>query len=169
MLCLPRLSAAFSKSSIVFETRLGQFPNVSWKYARLMSCSFTSHDKLADLVTETDTLLVESSDSFNQSTCIGTSHKHILNVLHRSLPVPQSNAIALIPASSISSVISSALGEAGHATRLWNNPGSRSTPDLQWICSECPSQNPPRSFKIDSQSSKVSGTEPVISPADPIT
>ena len=58
----------------------------------LMSCAFTSNYKLADLMTETSTLLVESTAS------------SILNVLHRCLPVPQSNAITLIPASSISSV-----------------------------------------------------------------
>ena len=58
------------------------------------------------------------------------SHKHILNVLHQSLPVPQSNAIALILASSISSVISSAW-----PVSICTNPRSRSTPDLQWTIS----------------------------------
>ena len=74
------------------------------------------------IITETSTLLVESANSSIKDVCatrlcytrrfnrlaLEQSHEHILNVLHRSLSVPQSNAIALIPASSISSVISSA-------------------------------------------------------------
>ena len=141
---------------------------VPWKYAPLMSKSFTANDKLADIMTETSTLLVESADSSMSATrlCLALkqSHKHHLNVLHHFLPVPQSNAISLIPASSISSVSSSAWG-TGYATSLCTKPGSRSTPDLQENIHHCHSQNPPRSFKNGSQSSEVSGTEPIISPA----
>ena len=76
-----------------------------------MSWSFTSNDKLADIVTDTNTGLVESTDSSVKDVCatrlcktrifsqlaLEQSHKQILNVLHRSLPVPQSIAIALTP------------------------------------------------------------------------
>ena len=79
---------------------------VSWKYALLMSQCFTSNDKLADIMIETSTLLVESTDSSIEDVCatrlclaLEQSHKHFLTVLHQSLPVPQSNAIAHIPAS----------------------------------------------------------------------
>ena len=139
---------------------------VPWKYARLMSKSFTSNDTLADIATETSTLLVESTDSSTKDVCatrlrrtrrfsrlaLEQSQKHLLNVLHQSLPVPQSNAIALDPLCEFLSM------ETGYATSLCTNPGSRSTPDLQ-------SQNLPRSFKIGIQSCEVSGTEPTKSPA----
>ena len=86
------------------------FSIVPWKYARLMSQSSTSNDKLADIVTETSTLLVESTNSFVKTSvqlvCANLVYsvnlhwnnltKHILNVLHRSLPVPQLNAIVLL-------------------------------------------------------------------------
>ena len=125
------------------------FSIVSWKYARLMSKSFTSKDKLIDIMIEPSTLLVESTDSSLKDVCatllcrtrrficasrlclaLEQSHKHLLNALSQSLPVPQSNAIALIPASSISSVISSSW-----AVPICTSPGSRATPDLQWISS----------------------------------
>ena len=146
-----------SKSGVVFNRRSGQmhmsFSTVSWKCARLMSYSFTSSDKLTDIMIEPSTLLVESTDSSLEDVCatplcrtrgficasrlclaLEQSHKHILNVLHQSLPVPQSNAIALIPASPISSVIFSAW-VTGYATNLCTDSGSRSTPDLQQILS----------------------------------
>ena len=90
---------------------------VSWKYALRMSQCFTSNDKLANITIETSTLLVESTDSSIKDVCatrlclaLEQSRKRILDVIHRSLPVPQSNALALVPASSISSVSSSAWG-----------------------------------------------------------
>ena len=56
---------------------------VSWKYALLMSPCFTSNDKLADILTETSTLLVESTDSSMEDVCatrpclaLEQSHKH---------------------------------------------------------------------------------------------
>ena len=129
-----------------------------------MSCSFTSNDKLAIILSETSTLLVESSDSYSQL-ALEQSHKHILSVFHRSLPVPQSNAIALIPAPSTPSVISSARGLV--MPRAFAPVRARyQHPTFSGYFPHCHSQNPPRSFTIDSQSSTVSGTEPVISPAD---
>ena len=120
-LCLTQCRIRLSKFGVVFNTSSGQmqlsFSIVPRKYARLMSLSFTSNDKLANIMTETSTLLVESTNSSINDVCasrlclaLEQSHEHILNVLHRSLPVPQSNAIALIPAPSISSVSSSAWG-----------------------------------------------------------
>ena len=142
-----------------------------------MSQSFTSNDKLTDIMIEPSTLLVESTDSSLKDVCanrlcetrrfsrcktfcvrrlflaLEESRKHFLNVLHQSLPVPQSNAITLIPDSSISSVISSAWVRARDEHQIFSG-----------YFPECHSQNPPRSFKIGSQSSKVSGTKPMISP-----
>ena len=76
---------------------------------------FHFNDKLANIMTETNTLLVEPTNSSTKDVCatrlclaLEQSHKHIRNVLHRSLLVHQSNAIELILASSISSVSSSA-------------------------------------------------------------
>ena len=121
MLASTQCRIRLSKFGVVFNTSSGQmqlsFSVVPRKYARLMSLSFTSNDKLANIITETSTLLVESTNSSINDVCasrlclaLEQSHEHILNVLHRSLPVPQSNAIALIPAPSISSVSSSAWG-----------------------------------------------------------
>ena len=122
---------------------------------------------------EPSTLLVESTDSSLKDVCatrlcktrrfsrcetfcvrrlflaLEQSHKHLPIVLGQSLPVPQS----------ISSVIFSA----------WSVPFAPiQACDQHQIFSvyfpKCPSQNPPRSFKVDSQSSEVSGTESVISP-----
>ena len=72
--------------------------------ALLMSQCFNFSDKLDR--TETSTLLVESTDS---SLYIGTISQ-TLSDCTQSLPVPQSHATTLIPASSISSVSSSAWG-----------------------------------------------------------
>ena len=113
-----------SKFGAVFNTRSGPI-----------------NDKLAEILVETSTSLVESTDSSMKDVsatqlCLALehSHKYILTVLHQSLPVPQLNAIALIPASSISSVSSSAwrlaMPRAFAPVRV-----SRSTPDLQWIFS----------------------------------
>ena len=89
------------------------------------------------------------------------SHKHILNVLHQYPPVPQSHATSLIPASSISS---SAWGLV--VPRAFTRVPDRSH---HHIFSEylpgCHSQNPPRSFKVGSHSSKVSGIRITSSPA----
>ena len=52
----------------------------------------------------------------------------------------------------------------GFATSLCTSLGSQSTPDLQANIHRLPRQNPPRSHKIVSHSSEVSGTEPAISP-----
>ena len=118
-LCLPPRSAVFvfrSSTHALVRYKWG-FSIVPWKFARLMSQSSISNDKLVDIVTETSTLLVESTTSvqlvcaklvFSINMHWNNLIKHILNVLHRSLPVPQLNAIVLIPASSISSVSSSA-------------------------------------------------------------
>ena len=91
--------------------------------------------------------------------------KHFLDVLHQSpLPIPQSHATALIPASSISSGELLSMG-TGYATSLYTSPGSQSTPDLQANINRLHRQNPPRSFKIGSHWSEVSSTRPEISPA----
>ena len=151
---------------------------VPWKCARLVSQAFTSNDKLAEILIETSTSLVESTDSSMKDVCatrlcrirrfsrlaLEQSYKHLVNVLHQSLPVPQSNGMALFPASSTSSVSSSAWGLA--MPRAFAPVQAR---DQHQIFSgyfpDCNSQNLPRSFKIESQSSEVSGMEPEISPA----
>ena len=89
-------------------------------------------------MTETSTLLVESTDSSMQHTDSDQSHTHFLDVLHQSLPVPQSHATAL---TSITSGELCSMG-TGYATSLCTSPGSQG-----------------------SHSSEVSGTEPAISPA----
>ena len=90
-----------------------------------LHCSLKS--SILPMTNLSSTLLVESTNSSIKDICatllcrtrgficasrlclaLEQSHKHILNVLHHSFPVPQSNAIALMHASSISSVISSA-------------------------------------------------------------
>ena len=97
------------------------FSTVPRKYVRLMSLSCTSNDKLADIMTETSTLLVESTNSSVKDVratrlcrtrrfsrlALEQFHKHLRNVLHQPPLVPQSHTTFLIPASSISSVISS--------------------------------------------------------------
>ena len=120
---------------------------------------------------ETSTLLVESTDSsvkdvLTTRLCLELeqTHKHILNAIHQSLPVPQSNAIALIPASSISSVSSSARGLV--MPRAFAPIRAR---DQHQIFKKMSIVVIPRIFLAHSRLvhhwSEVSGTKPVISPA----
>ena len=92
------------------------------------------------------------------------SHKHILNVLHQSPPVPQSHVTSLIPASSISSVSSSAWGLV--MPRAFARVRSR---NHHQIFRQISIVDLPRILlvlsRLVSNSSEVSGTEPAISPA----